>query len=132
MRVSIINASILVPFRTFVDMELIVPRSIIARFVPVNLAAQVIRILDVRRSNIARLTLNAQLVQCAMEVYAQVNQDYIIVCKDNVKIIKLIFITTGYVYILYAIRSALWKYERLHWRSTLHQWHLPTYLQKQF
>lgn len=78
MHVSIINASILVLFRMFVDMELIAPRSIIARFVPVNLAAQVIRILDARRSNIARLTRNAQLVRCAMEVYAQVNQVYII------------------------------------------------------
>lgn len=74
MHVSIINASILVLFRTFVDMELIVLRSIIARCVPVNLAAQVIRILDARHSNIARLIRSAQPVRCATEVYVQVNK----------------------------------------------------------
>lgn len=78
MHALIINASILVLFRTFVDMELIAPRSIIARCVPVNLAAQVIRILDARRSSIARLIRNAQPVRCATEVYAQVNQAQII------------------------------------------------------
>lgn len=73
MRALIINASILVLFQTFADMVLIVRRLIIARYAPVNLAAQVIQILDALHFNIARVTHSAQPVQCATEEYAQVN-----------------------------------------------------------
>lgn len=73
MRASIINASIPAPFRTFVDMVLIAHRLIIARYAPVNLAAQVIRILGVLHFNIARVIHNVQPVQYAMEGYVQVN-----------------------------------------------------------
>lgn len=71
MHASIISASIPAPFRTFADTGPIAPRSIIARSVPVNLAAQVIRILDARRSSIASPTRSARPVRCATEVYAQ-------------------------------------------------------------
>jgi len=70
---SITNVSILALFRTFVDMVLIVHRLIIARYAPVNLAAQVIRILDVLHFNIAKVTHSVQPVQYATEEYAQVN-----------------------------------------------------------
>lgn len=73
MRALIINVSIPAPFRTFADMVLIVRRLIIARYAPVNLAAQAIRILGVLRFNIARVIHSVQPVQCAMEGYAQVN-----------------------------------------------------------
>jgi len=73
MRALIISASIPAPFRTFVDMVLIVRRLIIARYAPVNLAAQVIRILGVLHFNIARVIYSVQPVQCATVGYAQVS-----------------------------------------------------------
>lgn len=72
MRALIISASIPVLFRTFVDMVLIVRRLIIARYVPVNLAVQVIRILGVLHFNIARVIHSVRPVQCATVGYAQV------------------------------------------------------------
>lgn len=71
MRASIISASIPALFRTFADTVLIVRRLIIAQYAPVNLAAQVIRILDALRFNIVRAIHSVQLVQYAMEGYAQ-------------------------------------------------------------
>lgn len=73
MRASIISASIPALFRTFADTVLTARRLIIARYALVNLAAQVIRILDALRFNIARAIHSAQPVQYATEGYVQVN-----------------------------------------------------------
>lgn len=73
MRASITSALIPALFRTFADTVLIARRLITVRYAPANLAAQVIRILDVLRFNIARVIHNVQLVQYAMEGYAQVS-----------------------------------------------------------
>lgn len=72
-RALIISASILALFRTYVDTELIAPRSIIVQCVSVNLAVQAIRILDALQFSIAKVTRSAQPAQRAMEVYARVN-----------------------------------------------------------
>lgn len=72
MHASIISALIPALFRTFADMVLIVHRLIIARYAPVNLAAQVIRILGALRFNIAKVIHSVQPVQYATEGYAQV------------------------------------------------------------
>lgn len=70
-RASIISALTPALFRTFADTVLIARRLITVRYAPANLAAQVIRILDVLRFNIARAIYNVQPVRCAMEGYAQ-------------------------------------------------------------
>jgi hypothetical protein len=69
--VSIINASIPARFRTYADTGPIVRRLIIARYAPVNLAVQVIRISDALQFSIAKVTPSVQPGQRVTEVYVQ-------------------------------------------------------------
>lgn len=121
---STINALIPARFRMFADTEPIVPRSIIARYAPVSPAVQATRISDVLLFNIARVTRSVRPGQLATGVYAQVSEIY------NRHWFLRYDCELSDLYLAVVIRSALWKHERLHRRSTLYQWSLPAYLSK--